>query len=128
MSSVPKNLLYTADHEWVSIDGKIATIGITDHAQDQLGDIVFLGDVPDVGTKIEPGDSLGVVESVKATSDIFSPLDGRVKELNEELEEEPELVNAEPYGRGWILRMKLLDMDISSLLSPEQYEAVLENE
>jgi glycine cleavage system H protein len=128
MSSVPKNLLYTADHEWVSIDGKIATIGITDHAQDQLGDIVFLGDLPDTGTKIEPGDSLGVVESVKATSDIFSPLDGRVKELNEELEEEPELVNAEPYGRGWILRMKLLDMDISSLLSPEQYEAVLENE
>ncbi len=128
MSSVPKNLLYTADHEWVSIDGKIATIGITDHAQDQLGDIVFLGDLPDVGTKIEPGDSLGVVESVKATSDIFSPLDGRIKELNEELEEEPELVNAEPYGRGWILKMKLLDMDISSLLTPEQYEAVLENE
>lgn len=128
MSSIPKNLLYTADHEWVSIDGKIATIGITDHAQDQLGDIVFLGDLPDTGTKIEPGDSLGVVESVKATSDIFSPLDGRIKELNEELEEEPELVNAEPYGRGWILKMKLLDTDISSLLTPEQYEAVLENE
>ncbi len=128
METVPKNLLYTADHEWVSIDGKIATLGITHHAQDQLGDIVFLGDLPDLGTKVEPGDSLGVVESVKATSDIFSPLDGRVKELNEELEEEPELVNAEPYGRGWILRMKLLDMDISSLLSAEQYEAILENE
>ena len=128
METVPKYLLYTADHEWVSIDGKIATLGITHHAQDQLGDIVFLGDLPDLGTKVEPGDSLGVVESVKATSDIFSPLDGRVKELNEELEEEPELVNAEPYGRGWILRMKLLDMDISSLLSAEQYEAILENE
>lgn len=128
MAMIPKKLLYTSDHEWVSVEGKIATIGITHHAQDQLGDIVFLGDVPDVGTKVEPGDSLGVVESVKATSDIFSPLDGRVAELNEDLEEEPELVNSEPYGRGWIIKIKLLDTDVSSLLSAEQYEAILENE
>ena len=128
MANVPKKLQYTSDHEWVSIAGNIATIGITHHAQDQLGDIVFLGDTPDPGTKIEPGDVLGVVESVKATSDIYSPLDGRVTEVNEELEEEPELVNADPYGRGWIVRIKVAEVDPSALLSAEEYEALLEEE
>ena len=128
MSKIPKNLLYTSDHEWVKIDGKIATIGITDHAQEQLGDIVFLGEAPDSGTSIEKGDPVGVVESVKATSDIFTPVDGKIGEMNEDLEEEPELVNSDPYGRGWILKIKLIDSDLSDLLSAAQYEELVENE
>lgn len=128
MANIPQNLLYTSDHEWVKIEGKVATIGITDHAQDQLGDIVFLGDAPDAGTKLEKGDVIGVVESVKATSDIYAPVDGKIAELNEDLEEEPELVNSDPYGRGWILKIKLSEEDVSDLLNAEQYEELVENE
>ncbi len=128
MANIPANLLYTSDHEWVKIDGKVATIGITHHAQDQLGDIVFLGDAPDAGTKIEKGDVVAVVESVKATSDIYTPVDGKIAELNEDLEEEPELVNSDPYGRGWILKIKLSEEDLSDLLSAAQYEELVENE
>ena len=128
MSQIPADLLYTSDHEWVRIADGVATVGITHHAQDQLGDIVFCGDAPDEGDKVEKGDVVAVVESVKANSDIYSPVDGKVAAVNEELEEEPELVNSEPYGRGWIVKVKLSDDDTSDLLTAEQYEALVENE
>ncbi|MCO4772112.1 MAG: glycine cleavage system protein GcvH [Deltaproteobacteria bacterium] len=128
MSNIPADLLFTSDHEWVRIEDGIATVGITDHAQDQLGDIVFCGDSPEPKTKVEKGDVVAVVESVKANSDIYCPVDGRVAEVNEELEEEPELVNADCYGRGWILKVKLKDNDSSDLLNAEQYEAIVDQE
>ncbi len=128
MANIPSDLLYTSDHEWVRIADGIATVGITDHAQDQLGDIVFCGDAPDAGSKVESGDVVAVVESVKANSDIYSPVDGKVTGVNEELEEEPELVNSDPYGRGWIVKLKLKDNDVSQLLTAEQYEALVEQE
>jgi glycine cleavage system H protein len=128
MAKVPKNLLYTNDHEWVKIEGGIATVGITDHAQDQLGDIVFLGDTPEEGEAVEKGDVIGVVESVKATSDIYSPVEGTIHAVNEDLEEEPEVVNSDPYGRGWIVKIKLDGGDAPDLLSPSDYEKLLEDD
>lgn len=106
MSQIPSELKYLSSHEWVRIeeDGT-ATIGITDHAQDLLGDVVFV-DLPDVGAEINAGDEAGVVESVKAASDIFSPLSGEVIAINEALEESPELVNADPYNDGWFSELK----------------------
>ncbi len=128
MSQIPADLLYTSDHEWVRIADGVATVGITHHAQDQLGDIVFCGDAPDAGDKVEKGDVVAVVESVKANSDIYSPVDGKVVAVNESLEEEPELVNSSPYENGWIVKVKLSDDDTSDLLTPAQYEALVENE
>jgi len=129
MAEIPANLLYSSDHEWVAIADGVATIGITHHAQDQLGDIVFCGDSPEPGKKVEKGDAVAVVESVKANSDIYSPVDGKIVAVNEELEEEPELVNSDPYGKGWILKVKLKDVDdVHELLNAEQYEKLVENE
>lgn len=129
MDTIPAQLLYTSDHEWVSIVDGIATIGITDHAQDQLGDIVFCGDSPEPKSKVEKGDTIAVVESVKANSDIYSPVDGRVVAVNDDLDEEPELVNGDCYGKGWILKVKVKDPDdIIELLNAEQYEKIVENE
>lgn len=129
MANIPKKLLYTSDHEWVLIEDGIATIGITDHAQDQLGDIVFLGDLPEEGDNISQGDTAGVVESVKATSDIYAPLSGSVVESNSDLVESPELMNSDPYGEGWILKVEFSDHDeVKELLDAEAYEELLENE
>jgi len=128
MSQIPADLLYTSDHEWVRVADGVATVGITHHAQDQLGDIVFCGDAPDEGDKVEKGDVVAVVESVKANSDIYSPVDGKIAAVNEALEEEPELVNSSPYENGWIVKVKLSDDDTSDLLNAEQYEALVENE
>jgi glycine cleavage system H protein len=123
--SVPEDLLYTESHEWVRIDDGTATIGITDHAQDELGDVVFV-ELPDEGDTFDAGESFGTVESVKAVSDLYTPVGGEVVEVNTSLEDAPEKINDDPYGEGWIV--KLSTSDEADLLSPGEYEKVLEEE
>ena len=128
MSNIPSNLQYTGDHEWVSVDGKHVLIGITDHAQDQLGDIVYLGDFPQPGESVEQGDVVGVIESVKATSDIYSPITGKIAAVNEELLEEPGELNGEPYADNWILKIKIADKsELKDLLDAAAYEQLIED-
>ena len=121
--NIPSNLHYTREHEWVRLlDASTVEIGITDYAQESLGDITFI-EGPSVGKSVTAGESFGVVESVKAASDLFSPIDGEVLETNAELETQPELVNQEPYEAGWMVRIKVSDpSQIGKLLSPEAYE------
>lgn len=119
---------YTSSHEWVEVDGKIATIGITDHAQEKLGDIVYV-DLPVVDTDISKGDTLCSVESVKAASDVFSPVSGTITESNSELDGTPETINSSAEADGWIVRISLSDpSEIDSLLSREEYEKICEEE
>jgi glycine cleavage system H protein len=127
MAHIPAQLLYTSDHEWVSITDGVATVGITHHAQDQLGDIVFCGDSPSVGDGVGKGDVVAVVESVKANSDIYSPVAGEVTELNDELSNEPELINSDPYGRGWILKVAVGEDASEGLMTAEAYAALVES-
>jgi glycine cleavage system H protein len=130
MSSIPGELKYLPSHEWARLeeDGETVTIGITDHAQDLLGDVVFV-ELPDVGSDIAAGDEAGVVESVKAASDIFSPVSGEVIAINEELEDAPELVNSDPYNDGWFYKVKITDpADLDTLLDADAYEELCESE
>tara|TARA_R110001592_G_scaffold89971_6_gene264684 strand:+ start:1387 stop:1785 length:399 start_codon:yes stop_codon:yes gene_type:complete len=130
MSIIPGELRYLSSHEWVRLeeDGETATVGITDHAQDLLGDVVFV-ELPEVDSVIAAGEEAGVVESVKAASDIFSPISGTVIEINEALEESPELVNSDPYDDGWFYKVKISDVDeLASLLSAEDYTEVCDSE
>jgi glycine cleavage system H protein len=123
--NIPKELKYTSEHEWIRIEGDIAYVGITDYAQEQLGDIVFV-DISTVGETLKAGETLGTIEVVKTISDIFLPVGGEVLEQNEELADRPELVNQDPYGKGWLIKMKLAaNVDTSSLLDAEAYKALL---
>jgi len=122
---VPEDLQYTKSHEWVRVEGDTATVGITDHAQDELGDVVFV-ELPEVGVTLDAGDSFGAVESVKAVSDLYAPVGGEVTEVNSALEDSPEKINEDPYGEGWIL--KLRTSAEADLLSPADYEKLLEEE
>jgi glycine cleavage system H protein len=123
--SVPEDLQYTKSHEWVRTEGDTATIGITDHAQEELGDVVFV-ELPEEGDAFDAGESFGTVESVKAVSDLYAPVGGEVVEVNSTLEDAPEKINEDPYGEGWII--KLRTSDEADLLSPEEYEQVVEEE
>ena len=123
--SVPEELQYTKSHEWVRTEGDTATIGITDHAQDELGDVVFV-ELPEVGTTFDAGDSFGTVESVKAVSDLYTPVGGEVVEVNETLNDQPEKINEDPYGEGWIV--KLSASGEGELLSASDYQQFLEEE
>jgi len=130
MSIIPGELRYLSSHEWVRVveDGVTATVGITVHAQDLLGDVVFV-ELPELDSTISAGDEAGVVESVKAASDIFSPVSGTVIEINEALEDSPELVNSDPYDDGWFFKVKMSDTDeLSTLLGAEEYAEVCEAE
>lgn len=129
MSLIPKDLKYTTTHEWVRKEGDgTFTIGITDHAQTLLGDMVFV-DLPDVGSGVTCGDDVAVVESVKAASDVYTPLTGEIVEVNEALENSPELVNSEPYGDGWLYRIKAEDADeLLELLDAAAYREELDDE
>ena len=121
----PEKFRYTKEHEWVLADGDTGTVGITDHAQHELGDIVYV-DLPKVGTRVEQGKALGTVESVKAVSDVYSPLSGEVIAVNEALEDAPEKINQDPYGEGWLVKVKLTDpSEADSLLSVEAYRELL---
>ena len=123
--NVPGELQYTKSHEWVRREEGTATIGITDHAQDELGDVVFV-ELPEKGTSFSAGDSFGTVESVKAVSDLYAPVGGEVVEVNETLNASPELINEEPYGGGWMIRLRI--SEDGDLLSAEEYERLVEEE
>ncbi len=129
MSETPAELKYAASHEWVRDEGDgTVTIGITDHAQDSLGDVVYV-ELPALGDALEAGDEAGVVESVKAASDIYAPVSGEVVAVNEELEDNPEIVNSSPYGDGWFYKLSISDAsEMESLLDAEAYQAVAEEE
>ena len=123
--SIPANLKYTKDHEWVSIDGDIATIGITDFAQKELGDIVYV-EVETLDQVLEKDEVFGTVEAVKTVSDLFLPLSGEIIEFNEDLESKPENVNSDPYGAGWMIKVKVSDLsEIDSLLSSDSYKELV---
>ncbi|HXH64279.1 MAG TPA: glycine cleavage system protein GcvH [Mariprofundaceae bacterium] len=122
--NIPGDLKYTKDHEWVRIEGDTATFGITDHAQEALGDIVFV-ELPEAGRSVAREEGFAVVESVKAVSDVYAPMAGEVVEANDGLESAPEKINTDPYGEGWIARVKLSDTDIAHLMDAAAYEAFL---
>ena len=126
--SVPEDLQYTSEHEWISVEGEMAKVGITDHAQSELGDVVYV-ELPAPGKSLKAKDSFGTVESVKALSDLYSPISGEVKLVNEALEDAPELVNEDPYGKGWMIQIRLEDpADLEGLMSAEAYLEYLEEE
>lgn len=122
MHEVLENLLYSKDHEWIELDGAIGTVGISDHAQAELSDVVFV-DLPEVGTVVAAGDAVAVVESVKAASDVFSPVSGEVLEVNEELANDPSLINSDPYGAGWLYKIRLdVPGETDDLMNAADYE------
>lgn len=125
---IPDDLRYTKEHEWVRVDGKTATVGITDYAQDQLGDVVYV-ELPEEGEALAKGDTAGVVESVKAVSDVYAPLSGEVTESNTALKESPEALNTDCYGEAWMMKLELANLDeLDDLLTPSQYAAFVAEE
>jgi glycine cleavage system H protein len=124
--SVPAELYYTQEHEWVAINGPIASVGITDHAQRALGDVVFVS-APEAGSRVTAGEPCGEVESTKSVSDIYSPVDGEVTEVNPEIDDDPGLVNSDPYGAGWLFKIRLSDTESDvppGLLTAAEYAAL----
>jgi len=129
MSELPGDLLYTSEHEWLrrEDDGSV-TIGVTDHAQAALGDLVYV-ELPEVGQDVDSGGDMAVVESVKAASDVYAPIDGSIVAVNEELADDPEKINADPYGDGWIVRLQPSEsIDESALMTPDAYQELLDQE
>ncbi len=123
MNNVPSDLKYAKSHEWVRVSGDTATVGITDHAQHELTDIVFV-ELPAVGRKVKAGEACAVVESVKTASDIYSPVSGEILEVNQAVVDKPELVNTDPHGNGWFYKIKLSDAaEVNALLTPDNYKA-----
>jgi glycine cleavage system H protein len=121
----PEGLLYSKEHEWVKLDGDVATIGITEYAQHSLGDIVYV-ELPRIGAQLEQFGSAGVIESVKAVSDLFAPIGGEILEINGSLEEDPALVNREPFGAGWLFKLRVGDVsERDNLLSPSKYDELI---
>jgi glycine cleavage system H protein len=124
----PPGLKYSKEHEWVAAEETVATIGITDHAQEQLGEIVYI-ELPSIGEKVSKDDPFGVVESVKAVSDIYAPVSGTVLEVNEDLAESPEVVNEDPYGDGWLIKVRTSDpADLDDLMDNDEYEQMIARE
>ena len=119
---VPENLKYTKEHEWVRIEGNQAIIGITDYAQSELGDIVFV-EMPNIGDKFKQNDTIGTIEAVKTVADIFSPINGTISEINSNIEDKPDCINSDPYAKGWLIKIKFNNDDTSlkELLSPKDY-------
>ncbi|HCS87777.1 MAG TPA: glycine cleavage system protein GcvH [Bacteroidales bacterium] len=125
MANIPANLRYTQEHEWIRLEGEVAFVGITDYAQSELGEIVFV-DVPTLGETVAQGEVFGSVEAVKTVSDLNMPATGEVLELNEKLNDQPELVNNDPYGEGWMIKMKPVDLaELDSLLTAEDYKKLI---
>ncbi len=128
MSKTPAELKYAPSHEWVRVDGDVATVGITDHAQDALGDLVYV-ELPEVGDTVAAQDEAGVVESVKAASDIYAPVSGEIIAVNDALSDSPEIVNSDPYHDGWMYKIRMSDVaELEDLLSAEDYDAKVEAE
>ncbi|MCZ6796956.1 MAG: glycine cleavage system protein GcvH [Gammaproteobacteria bacterium] len=128
MSNVPSELKFLSSHEWVSVDGDVATIGVSDHAQELLGDLVFV-ELPETGSAVSAGDSVAVIESVKAASDTYAPVSGEIIEVNVELEDSPERINDDPYGDGWMYRVKMDDPgEVADLLDADSYMNAIADE
>ena len=129
MSNVPSELKFLSTHEWVEVENDVATVGVSDHAQELLGDLVFV-ELPEVGSSVSAGDSVAVIESVKAASDTYAPVSGEIIEVNEELEDSPERINDDPYGDGWMYRVKMEDPDeVGDLLDATAYtDSILEED
>lgn len=122
---IPAELKYTKDHEWARIEGEVATVGITDYAQSELGDIVYV-ELPEVGKKTKQADSFGTIEAVKAVSDLFAPLSGEIIEINHTLSDQPEVINKDPYGEGWLVKIKVGNKsEIYKLLDKSKYEELI---
>ncbi len=123
--NIPTDLRYNESHEWLRIEGEVATVGITDHAQAELSDVVFV-ELPEAGRAVDPGDPVAVVESVKAASDIYAPVGGEVVEINPAVEGDPSLVNSDPYGQGWLFKLKIKDAaEVEKLLDAAGYGALI---
>jgi glycine cleavage system H protein len=121
----PDNLKYTKDHEWILVEGTTGTVGITEHAQGELGDVVFV-ELPAVGKDLKQHDTFGTIEAVKAVSDLFSPVSGTIAEINKDLQGTPEIVNSDPYGKGWMVKITLTNpSEVGALLTAEQYKALV---
>jgi len=121
--NVPDILQYTSDHEWLLVEGDTVTVGVTDHAQEELTDVVFV-ELPEIGRAVAVGDPAGVVESVKAASDVYAPVAGEVTAVNDEVVADPSLVNSDPYGKGWLMKIKVADVGaITGTMGPEEYRA-----
>jgi glycine cleavage system H protein len=125
--TVPDQLRYTAEHEWVAIDGQMASVGITEHAADALGDVVYVSP-PTPGTKVTAGEPCGEIESTKSVSDLYSPVDGEVTDVNADIEDDPGQVNSDPYGAGWLFKVRLDEEPPSDLLTAEQYAELISAE
>ncbi len=124
----PKDFYYTKDHEWIQVKGDTGTVGVTDFAQSHLGDIVYV-ELPKIGTKVKFHQTLGVIESVKAVADIYSPISGEIIEVNEELSNTPELINQDPHGKGWIAKIKIADeTELQNLMTASEYEKFIEGQ
>lgn len=124
-SLIPKELKYTEDHEWVKVEGDTAIVGITDHAQSELGDIIFI-EFPEINDIVERMEPFGTIEAVKTVADLFAPLNGKIVEINEALEDSPELVNSDPYGKGWIVKVSVDKLNqLNDLLSSKNYEKLI---
>ena len=122
---IPEDLQYTEDHEWVKIENEIATIGITDYAQGELGDIIFI-ELPQPGDAVEEKDSIGTIEAVKTVADIYSPMQGEIYEVNPILEDEPECVNTDPYAKGWIIKLTNFTNDTANFLTADEYKNLIQ--
>jgi len=123
--NIPSDLKYTKDHEWVKIDGDVATVGVTDYAQGELGDVVYI-DLPEIGDAVEKDDSFGTIEAVKAVADLFSPVSGDIEARNKTLQDEPETINKDPYGEGWMVKIKMSDSaQLSELMNAAEYEKLV---
>ena len=123
--NVPNDLLYTKNHEWIRIVDDVATIGVTDYAQGELGDIIFI-EFPDKGIKYQSGDPVGTIEAVKTVADIYAPIYGQILDVNVKLEDEPDMINKDPYERGWIIKLCKISKDVSDLLKASDYKGLIQ--
>ena len=123
--NIPSNLLYTKDHEWIKIENGIATVGITDYAQGELGDIIFI-ELPEIGDSVQAEDSIGTIEAVKTVADIYSPMNGEILEVNINLEDNPDSLNTDPYDSGWIIKLNKFTNNDDNYLTPDQYKSLIQ--
>ena len=123
--NIPRNLFYTKEHEWIKLDNDVATIGITDYAQSELGDIIFI-ELPETGYSVQEKDSIGTIEAVKTVADLFSPMNGEISEVNQNLEDNPEYVNTDPYEMGWIIKLNNFTKGDAIFLTPEEYKFLIQ--
>ena len=123
--NIPSDLLYTTDHEWIKIENGIATVGITDYAQGELGDIIFI-ELPEIGDSVQAEDSIGTIEAVKTVADIYAPMNGEISEVNINLEDNPDSINTDPYDSGWIIKLNNFTNNDDNYLTPDQYKSLIQ--